>query len=237
MSIVSPEKRDLRTIGAKASSIVGAKETIAKAREAILYGRAHEAAVLLDRFLLQNPGHARVRRILTGIRKRFLLVDEDNALFDTEGMRYVEFNSDYNQIRFYSLILTQVLPDDVREGRIMEQQVSEIVKNAIKHGNRGNILKKIRIWYEWQEKVRYVVEDEGAGMYNLDEWNAFNRRRRKALVENDMEQMFSLLAYKSDRSEENDGGNSLFAGLEFWDEGMLYNAKKNKIVVVKYRHG
>ena len=217
-------------------SAVGAADVITQARDLVLRGRVHDAAIALDRFLLQRPDQSRVRRILFGIRKRFLLVDEDHRLFDTDGLKYVEFCSDYNQIRFYSLILTQSLPEDVREGRIMEQQVSEIVKNAIKHGNRGDIKKKIRIWYEWKDRVRYIVEDEGAGMYNMDEWNNFNRRRRKALLENDMEEMFSLLAYKSDRSEENDGGNSLFAGLEFWDEGMLYNAKRNKIVVVKYRN-
>lgn len=210
------------------------EEIIGQAKDLVLRDRVHEAAIALDRFLLKTP-HRKVRRILTGLRKRFLLVDEENALFDTTGMRYVEFCSDYNQIRFYSLIITQEIPADMHFDRVMEQQVSEIVKNAIKHGNRGNILKRVRIWYEFDDRIRYIVEDEGGGMYNLDEWNAFNRRRRKAIREQDMEQMFSLMTYQSDRSEENDGGNSLFAGLEFWDEGMIYNTKKNKVVVVKNR--
>jgi serine/threonine-protein kinase RsbW len=214
---------------------VSAENVIGEAKELVLRDRVHNAAILLDRFLIRNPRHRIVRRILTGLRKRFLLVDEENALFDTKGLRHVEFCSDYNQIRFYSLIITQEIPADMHFDRVMEQQVSEIVKNAIKHGNRGNILKRVRIWYELEDRVRYIVEDEGGGMYNLDEWNAFNRRRRKAIREKDMEQMFSLMTYQSDRSEENDGGNSLFAGLEFWDEGMIYNAKKNKVVVVKNR--
>lgn len=213
---------------------MGSEQVIGDARELVLGGRVHDAAVRLDRYLQASPGDKKVRRILTGLRKRFLLIDDDNPLLDTQGMRYLEFCSDYNQIRFYSLILTQSLPAELRFERLMEQQVSEIVKNAIKHGNRGNILKKIRVWYDLRRGVRYIIEDEGEGMQNLDEWNDFNRRRRKALRENDMEQMFSLLAYKSSRSEENDGGNSLFAGLEFWDEGMLYNAGRNKLVVVKY---
>jgi serine/threonine-protein kinase RsbW len=215
--------------------VVDAETVIQTARELVLHGQWHEAVIGLDRFLAASPGHRKVRKILTGLRKRFLLVDDENALFDTQGMNYIEFCSDYNQIRFYSLILTQFLPPELRLDRLMEQQVSEIVKNAIKHGNRGNILKRIRIWYECGDRVRYIIEDEGPGMENLDEWNHFNRRRRKALRENDMEQMLSLLAYKGSRSEEHDGGNSLFAGLEFWDEGMLYNARRNKLVVVKYR--
>mgnify|MGYP000886320899 CR=1 FL=1 len=214
---------------------VDSARVIAEARELTIYGRVHDAAVVLDRFLLRNPQSRKVRRILTGLRKRFLLIDNDNDLFDTSGMQRFEFSSDYNQIRFYSLILTQYLPADMRSDRLMEQQVSEIVKNAIKHGNRGNILKKIRVWFECADRVRYVIEDEGSGMQNMEEWNDFNRRRRKALRENDMEQMFSLLAYKGEHSEENDGGNSLFAALEFWDEGMLYSSKRNKVVVVKYR--
>ena len=213
---------------------VDAETVIKSARDLVVRGYVHEAAVELDRFLRAQPRERRVRRILTGLRKRFLLVDNDNALFDTSGMRMFEFCSDYNQIRFYSLILTQLLPVEMRFDRLMEQQLSEIVKNAIKHGNKGNILRKIRIWCESKKHVRYIIEDEGQGMQNLDEWNDFNRKRRKALRENDMEKMFSLLAYKGARSEENDGGNSLFAGLEFWDEGMLYNAQRNKVVVLKY---
>lgn len=208
---------------------------LTEARNLVLGGRVHDAAIILDRFLLASPGHRKIRRVLSGLRKRFLLMDDGNELFDTTGMRLVEFCSDYNQIRFYSLILTQFLPEEMRFDRLMEQQISEIVKNAIKHGNRGNILKKIRIWYECEKKVRFIIEDQGAGMDNLDEWNDFNRRRRKALKANDMEQMLSLLAYKGSKSEENDGGNSLFAGLEFWDEGMLYSGKRNKLAVVKYR--
>jgi serine/threonine-protein kinase RsbW len=235
MSIVSPENGIYALMVATVLSGVDGEQVIRAARDLVLRDRVHDAAIVLDRFLLQSPGDRRVRRILTGLRKRFLLVDEENVLFDTKGMRYVEFHSDYNQIRFYSLIITQSLSAEFRFDRVMEQQVSEVVKNAIKHGNRGDVLKRVRIWYEFETRVRYIVEDEGIGMYNLDEWNAFNRRRRNALAKKDMEELLSLLTYKSDRSEEHDGGNSLFAGLEFWDEGMLYNAKKNKIVVVKNR--
>ncbi|MBN8222359.1 MAG: ATP-binding protein [Spirochaetes bacterium] len=206
---------------------------LAQARELVSHGYIHEAAMKLDRYLLQYPRAARVRRVLSGLRSRFLLVDDQNSLFDTSGMRLFEFSSDYNQIRFYSLILTQGLPASLQFGRIMEQQVSEIVKNAIKHGNRGNILKKVRIWLELTDRVRYIVEDEGPGMYNLDEWNDFNRRRRNAMRENRIEDALALLTYRGKHSEENDGGNSLFAGLTFWDEGMIYNARKNKVVVLK----
>jgi serine/threonine-protein kinase RsbW len=70
-------------------------------------------------------------------------------------------------------------------------------------------------------------------MQNLDEWNNFNLQRRTAMRHNDMDKLFSLITYKSANSTEDDGGNSLLAGLEYWDQGMLYNSRKNKVVVVK----
>lgn len=210
------------------------ERTIAEARKLVVRGLVHDAAILLDRYARENPQSRRVRRILTGIRKRFLLVDEENSLFDTKGLTCHEFLSDYNQVRFYSLILTQTLPDELQFGRLMEQQLSEVIKNAIKHGNRGSILKKIRVWRDHGKSVRFIVEDEGEGMRNMDEWNDFNRRRRNAMRQGDMEQVMDLLTYKGEHSEENDGGNSLFAGLNFWDEGMIYSRKANKVVVVKY---
>ncbi len=214
--------------------MVLSSEVMSTARDMVSGGNIQPAAILLDRFVREYPRHQKARRALSAIRRCYLLTDDDNPLFSSAGMQYAEFHSDYNQIRFYAMILTQNLPEAIRQDRLIEQQLSEIVKNAIKHGNQGQIRKKIRVWYEHQPHIRYIVEDEGPGMANIEEWNAFNFRRRTAIRTNDMENLLQLLAYKSADSEENDGGNSLFAGLEFWDEGMIYNARRNKVVVVKY---
>jgi len=46
--------------------------------------------------------------------------------------------------------------------------------------------------------------------------------------------MEKFVSYRSKHSTEDDGGNALFAALEYWNGGMVWNAKKNKVVVVRY---
>jgi serine/threonine-protein kinase RsbW len=206
---------------------------IQEARRLMTQGKASEAALILDRYLEKYPNQKKSRRILTAIRKCYLTIDEDNALFDPKGMQYREFYSDFNQVRFLAIILTQHLPPQIQERRLLEQQVSEIIKNAIRHGNKGRLRKKIRVWYEFEPKIRFIVADEGLGMSNMESWNEFNRRRRKAVRENDMETLMEFATYQTDHSDPHDGGNSLFAALQFWDEGLMYNKQRNKVVAVK----
>ena len=40
--------------------------------------------------------------------------------------------------------------------------------------------------------------------------------------------------YKTEQSTENDGGNFLFSALEYWDSGILFSSKRNKLYVMKY---
>lgn len=40
-----------------------------------------------------------------------LIVDEYNDLFDTEGLEYTEFPSDYDKIRKFTLVITTQAPD------------------------------------------------------------------------------------------------------------------------------
>ena len=133
---------------------------IPEARRLMTQGKASEAAIILDRLLKRHPDHKKVRRILTAIRKSYLTIDEDNALFDTKGMQYKEFYSDFNQVRFFAIILTQHLPPQIQERRLLEQQVSEIIKNAIRHGNKGHLPKKVNVWYEFEPRIRFIVADE-----------------------------------------------------------------------------
>jgi serine/threonine-protein kinase RsbW len=203
------------------------------ARDLFIRDKVHEAAIVLDRLLQQKPQHKKARRILTAIRKCYLTIDDENPLFDTAGMRFKEFYSDYNQVRFFALIIMQGLSENLPERRLLEQQISEVIKNAIRHGNKGRLPKRLQIWYEFTPRIRFIVSDEGSGMSNMENWNEFNRNRRKAIGAGDFEALMNFAMYKSEQSEADDGGNSLFAALEYWDEGLMYNAKRNKVVVVK----
>ncbi|OHD62923.1 MAG: ATP-binding protein [Spirochaetes bacterium GWF1_41_5] len=165
---------------------------------------------------------------------RKLIVDEYNDLFDIEGLEYIELSSDFPKIREYTMSIVNQAPEDFKEGNLLEQQISEIIKNGIKHGNKNNAQKKLKIWYSFKKRVRFIAEDEGDGFQNLDEWNIFFMNRQKALAENDFDTFVQLANYRSKSSDESDGGNSLIAALEYWNGGMIWNQKKNKIGVIRW---
>lgn len=169
---------------------------------------------------------------------RQLIVDERNELFDAQGMRYAEFSSEFDRIREYTETVLADCPETFKEGNLLEQQLSEIIKNGIKHGNHNDPGKKLRVWYDLRKRVRIIVEDEGEGFTDIDSWNEFFTRRQTALFNQDFDQFLALASYRGPHSDETDGGNSLIAALEYWNGGMIYNEKKNKVGVVRwFAHG
>ncbi|MBN2874228.1 MAG: ATP-binding protein [Spirochaetales bacterium] len=165
---------------------------------------------------------------------RKLIVDERNELFDAQGMKYAEFPSEYARIREFSSALLEECPERFREGTLLEQQVSEIIKNAVKHGNKSDPAKRVRVWYDLRRRVRLIVEDEGEGFLELDDWNAFLVRRQTALHNQDFDEFLQLASWKGKNSTPDDGGNSLIAALEYWNGGMVFNAARNKVGVVRW---
>ncbi|HCM26734.1 MAG TPA: ATP-binding protein [Treponema sp.] len=168
---------------------------------------------------------------------RSLIVDEMNELFDAQGMRYVEFPSSFERIREYAAFVLADCPLAFREGTLLEQQLSEIIKNGVKHGNGCDPGKRIRIWYDLRKRVRFIVQDEGNGFLELDAWNDFYRKRQIALNEERFDDFLSLASWRGPRSDEADGGNSLIAALEYWNGGMIYNGARNKVGVVRWYSG
>ena len=165
---------------------------------------------------------------------RKLIVDERNELFYAQGMRYVEFPSDFSRIREFTSLVLAECPESFREGNLLEQQLSEIIKNGIKHGNRNDPLKRLRVWYDLRKRARFIVEDEGEGFIELDQWNEFFQERQKALFDEDFDAFLSLASYRGPKSDETDGGNSLIAALEYWNGGMIFNEARNKVGVVRW---
>jgi hypothetical protein len=168
---------------------------------------------------------------------RKLIVDENNELFDAQGMKYLEFPSDFSKIRLYSAWVLKDCPEIFLEGKLLEQQLSEIVKNGIKHGNKCDTAKKIKIWYDFRNRVRFIIEDEGKGFTRLNEWNEFYKKRQEALYDGDFDVFLQTASYRGPESDQYDGGNSLIAALEYWNGGMIYNNAKNKVGVVRWYTG
>ncbi len=168
-----------------------------------------------------------------------LIIDENSPLWDITDMKYMEVSMTLNQIRDYakSIIANVKFINKDFSLNILEEQVSEIIKNAMKHGNKNQPGKKVKIWYLINKELfKIIVEDDGDGngFTNFDEWNEFNRKRNEALKKGNMEEMVKYIQYKSPQSTHEDGGNALFAALEYWDSGLVYKKKKNKVVAVKY---
>lgn len=166
--------------------------------------------------------------------KQLAKVPNNHILFNTHGMYYKEFPSDFSKVRAYTSYIIQYAPDLYKEINLLEQQISEIVKNGVEHGNKLDNSKKIRIWFDFNKRAKVIVEDEGAGMNIMDEWNKFSLNRTICLVEQDFEHFEDYIAWKGPESNEMDGGNAMFAALEYWNGGFLFNDKGNKCVAIRY---
>ena len=57
--------------------------------------------------------------------------DDNHVLFNTHGMYYKEFPSDFSKVRAYSSYIIQYAPELYKEVNLLEQQISEVIKNAI----------------------------------------------------------------------------------------------------------
>ena len=168
---------------------------------------------------------------------RKLIVDDGNELFDARGMEYKEFPSDFSKIREFTAQILEKAPGHFLEGNLLHQQLSEIIKNGIKHGNKSDPQKKLFVWYDFRKRVRFIIEDQGDGFQNLEDWNNFCVRRQQALYLQDFDSFLNLACYRGPNSTEEDGGNSLLAALEYWNGGMIYNQKRNKVGVVRWFPG
>jgi Histidine kinase-, DNA gyrase B-, and HSP90-like ATPase. len=171
-----------------------------------------------------------------------LRADGSDPLFDKTNMLYKEFPSDFRQIRYFTLLIVQSAPLEIKEINLLEQQISEIIKNAVKHGNDCDLNKKVRVWYSFSSThAHLIVEDEGPGFKDLEKWNDFNKKRLECLYQQDFEHLGSFVSFRTTKSDEQDGGNALFAALEYWNGGFVYNDKKNGVAMLKKypqrRHG
>ncbi len=163
---------------------------------------------------------------------RRLEIDPDSPLFDTDDMYFKEFHIDLSQVRRLAGLIVQKAPPEIREINILEQQVSEIIKNAVRHGNGNDKSKAVRIWFSFTPSyARLVVEDEGAGFQDLERWNEFYRRKIECYRSNRFEEMMDYLAFRTERSVDSDGGNALFAAIEFWNDGVVFNKKRNAVAL------
>jgi hypothetical protein len=159
-----------------------------------------------------------------------LQLNNESPLFDTTGLSYQEFHSDPKQIRSYASQIVYQAPITIRELNLLEQQVSELVKNAIKHGNHNDPKKLIKLWYSFDEHfARLIVEDEGMGFRDIEAWNQFYQTRQSLLDTHGNTNLGKYVAWRPPTSDETDGGTALFAAIEFWNMGLVYSTTRNRV--------
>jgi serine/threonine-protein kinase RsbW len=169
-------------------------------------------------------------------------LDAKSPLFDKRGMFHKTFASDFRQIRYYTLLVVQKAPLEFKEINLLEQQISELIKNAVKHGNKSDVTKNVQVWFRFgEDSARLIVQDEGNGFQRLEEWNEFNKERTACFQKQDFERMAKYVSFITPESDEHDSGNALFAALEYWDGGLVFNGNRNCVAVArnfpKRRHG
>ena len=49
-----------------------------------------------------------------------LIINENHPLFDRTGMFYKEFPSDFRQIRYFTLLIVQKAPPEIKEINLLE---------------------------------------------------------------------------------------------------------------------
>lgn len=165
-----------------------------------------------------------------GIRQ--LIVDETSELFDKKGMYFKEFQIDLSHVRRLANLIAQRAPAHLQDINILEQQISELIKNGVKHGNRNDKNKKIKIWFRFHDdQARMIVEDEGNGFQELETWNEFYRKKIECYRNQDFEKMMEYLTFQTSRSSDDDGGNAMMAAVEYWNEGVVFNNARNAVAV------
>lgn len=165
---------------------------------------------------------------------RSIVISDKHPLLSREGMNYSVFPSDYRQIRYFTLLLIKQSRPKSDERLLLEQQVSEMIKNAVKHGNDCDPAKQIKIWYRFSAtEARLIVEDEGAGFQDIEKWNIFSQKRQDYIDKEDFIGLMSYVAWKTAKSDQFDGGNAMFAAVEYWNAGVVYTEKRNTVAVGK----
>jgi serine/threonine-protein kinase RsbW len=170
--------------------------------------------------------------VASGERFQGIQVDDNHRLLKTEEMYHKTLYIDFSQIRRLSNLIAQKAPAEIREINVLEQQISEIIKNAVKHGNQNDKSKAIKIWFSFSTTdAHLIVEDEGRGFQELETWNEFYKRRLECYEEQDFDEMMNYLAFRTEHSDEGDGGNAMFAAVEYWNDGVAFSSKRNKVGV------
>lgn len=166
-----------------------------------------------------------------------LIIDNNTELWLVSDMEHDIFPSDINKIVEYTETVIKPTSGKISSDdfQVLHHEVSELIINAIKHGNKNDVNKIIRLWYKFQDDCyKFIIEDQGEGFKDLEKWNEFNRERNRAIQIKNIKLMEKFALYRPEGSDNTKGGSTFFGALQYWDSGVIFNSKRNKIVTMKY---
>jgi len=163
-----------------------------------------------------------------------IIIDDTSPLLNTQGMFYKEFQSDIRLLRYYTSVILQKVPTGVKGMNFLDKQVSDLLKNAIKHGNRFDKNKKVKVHFAFsEEEAHLIIEDQGTGFQEIERWNDFYKKRCECYINPNQEEMEKYMCFHSSVSDQEDQGMSLFEAIKYWNGGIAFNSKCNTIAVLK----
>jgi len=54
-----------------------------------------------------------------------IIIDDNNKLLNRKGLFLKEFQSDFRQVRFFSMVIVQKAPPEIKEINLLEQQTRQ----------------------------------------------------------------------------------------------------------------
>ncbi|MBN2440683.1 MAG: STAS domain-containing protein [Spirochaetales bacterium] len=163
---------------------------------------------------------------------RQIEIDDEHELFDKSGLEYKRFFLSPDKIRRASSFLACTMPIYFGEINQLEQQSHELLKNAVKHGNKGKMWKPIKVWYSTCTNYAHIIiEDTGKGFREIEEWNEFYRQRMLCCHHRDYKRLLHFLSFRTEISDKTDTGTAFFSAIEYWNKGIVFNEKRNAVAV------
>ena len=177
------------------------------------------------------------------VKVPLLAIDETNDCWnEIPNMRCFEYFSILENLRMYATEVGREAPEQMRQNFVLEQQISELIKNAMIHGNKMQAEKKVRVYFSFMGLdglAKLVVESEVCGFENAHEWNDFVLKRENVL--NDMSlPIEERMKYLNFESTANDcdgkilsGGNALLASPAYWNLGVTVSIEKKRVCAMR----
>jgi len=183
--------------------------------------------------LISDAENAEIKETKVDIKQ--ININENSTLFEKAGLQCKTFYVGIVQIQKVMQTLFAGVRMEKEEQEHLEHQVYEILKNAVKHGNKGKWWKPLKIWYRINESAaHFIIEDKGKGFQQLEQWNELFKQRAICYQQKDRQNLKKYRAFRTEASDKSDRGTALFSAIEYWNGGIVFNEKRNTVAIKLY---